>query len=55
MAKASKSYTGGKRAVGTPTLGKEIMYQLIRKCRDANGKCKHDYTANLRRNIGAAN
>ena len=40
MAKASKSYTGGKHAVGTPTLGKNAMFQLIRKCRKANDEAR---------------
>ena len=35
MAK-NKSFTGARRSVGTPTLGKEAMFQLIRKAREAN-------------------
>lgn len=35
MAK-NKSFTGSRRSVGTPTLGKEAMFQLIRKAREAN-------------------
>lgn len=34
MAK-NKSYTGGRRAVGTPTLSKEAYFQLIRKIRNS--------------------
>lgn len=51
MAKASKSFTGGKHAVGTPTLGKNAMFQLIRKCRKANEEArgKHEYSEVLRR------
>lgn len=37
MAK-NKTFSGNRRAVGTPSLGKESMHQLIRACRDANGK-----------------
>lgn len=35
MAK-NKSYTGGRKSVGTPTLGKEAYFQLIKKVRKAN-------------------
>lgn len=50
MAK-NKTYTGGKHAVGTPTLGREAMFQLIRKCRDANKKAVgvHEHSEILRR------
>lgn len=50
MAK-NKTYTGGKHAVGTPTLGREAMFQLIRKCRDANKEVrgKHEYSEIIRR------
>lgn len=37
MAK-NRSFTGGRRSVGTPTLGKEAYFQLIRKIRNANKK-----------------
>lgn len=33
MAKASKSYTGSRRSVGTPTLSKDNYFQLMRKIR----------------------
>ena len=51
MAKTSKCYTGGKHAIGTPTLGKNAMFQLIRKCRKANEEArgKHEYSEVLRR------
>lgn len=51
MAKASKSFTGGKHAVGTPTLGKNAMFQLIRKCRKANDEAggNHDFNEVLKR------
>lgn len=51
MAKASKCYTGGKHAVGTPTLGKNAMFQLIRKCAKANNEAagKHEYSEVLKR------
>lgn len=44
MAK-NKSYTGGKHAIGTPTLNKESMFQLIKKCSKANKEAagKHEY------------
>lgn len=35
MAK-NKSFTGNRKAVGTPTIGKEAMMQLIRMSREAN-------------------
>ena len=35
MAK-NKSFTGGRRSNGTPTLRKEQMFQLIKKAREAN-------------------
>lgn len=34
MAK-NKSYTGGRHAVGTPTIGKEGYFQMIKKIRNA--------------------
>ena len=37
MAK-NRSFTGGRRSVGTPTLSKESYFQLIRKIRNANKK-----------------
>ena len=51
MAKASKSYAGGKHAIGTPTLGKNTIFQLIRKCRKANEEArgKHELLEVLRR------
>ena len=51
MAKTSKCYTGGKHAIGTPTLGKEAMKQLIRKCANANAESagKHDFNEVLKR------
>lgn len=47
----NKTYTGGKHAVGTPTLGKEAMRQLIRKCAKANKEAagKHEYSEVLKR------
>lgn len=50
MAK-NKSYTGGRRAVGTPTLSKEAYFQLIRKIRNAtppkaDGKSGKAYETN---------
>ncbi len=50
MAK-NKTYTGGKHAIGTPTLGKNAMFQLIRKCRKANDEArgKHEFSEVLRR------
>lgn len=53
MAK-NRTYTGGKHAVGTPTLGKEAMFQLIRKCAKANTEAKgrHEYSEVLKRNFG---
>lgn len=33
MAKASKSYTGSRQSVGTPTLSKDNYFQLMRKIR----------------------
>lgn len=52
MAK-NKTYTGGKHAVGTPTLGKNAMFQLIRKCAKANTETrgKHEYTTILKRDF----
>lgn len=35
MAK-NRSFTGGRKSVGTPTLGKEAYFQLIKKVRKAN-------------------
>lgn len=35
MAK-NRSFTGGRQSVGTPTLGKEAYFQLIKKARKAN-------------------
>ena len=42
MAK-NRSFTGGRQAVGRPTLGREAMMQMIRIARDANreGGAKH--------------
>ena len=37
MAK-NRSFTGGRRSVGTPTLSKESYFQLIRQIRNANKK-----------------
>jgi len=50
MAKTSKCYTGGKHAIGTPTIGKNAMFQLIRKCRKANKEAegKHSFDAVLK-------
>lgn len=47
----NKTYTGGKHAVGTPTLGKEAMRQLIRKCAKANKEAagKHEHSEVLKR------
>ena len=44
MAK-NKSYTGGKHAIGKPTLNKESMFQLIKKCKKANEQARgaHEY------------
>ncbi len=52
MAK-NKTYTGGKHAIGTPTLGKNAMFQLIRKCRNANKEAegKHTYDAVLKQHF----
>lgn len=33
MAKASKSFTGSRQSVGTPTLSKNNYFQLMRKIR----------------------
>ena len=33
MAKASKSFTGSRQSVGTPTLSKDNYFQLMRKIR----------------------
>lgn len=33
MRKKSKTFTGGRQAVGTPTLNKAAMFGLIRKVR----------------------
>lgn len=33
MEKASKSYTGSRQSVGTPTLSKDNYFQLMRKIR----------------------
>ena len=51
MAKTSKCYTGGKHAIGTPTIGKNSMFQLIKKCRKANEEArgKHEFSEVLRR------
>ena len=43
MAKASRCYTGGKQAVGTPTLNRNQYMQLmktIRKVREEHGAVK---------------
>ena len=50
MAK-NKSFTGGRRSVGTPTLSKEAYFQLIRKIRNAtppkaDGKSGKGYETN---------
>ena len=52
MAK-NKTYTGGKHSVGTPTLGKEAMFQLIRKSAKANTEArgKHEYSEVIRRDF----
>lgn len=49
MAK-NKSFIGGKHAIGTPTIGKNAMFQLIRKCRKANKEAekKHSFDAVLK-------
>lgn len=51
MAKTSKCYTGGKHAIETPTMGKNAMFQLIKKCRKANEEArgKHEFSEVLRR------
>lgn len=49
MAK-NKTYTGGKHAIGTPTLEKNAIFQLIKKCRKANeARGKHEFSEVLRR------
>ena len=50
MAK-NRSFTGGRRAVGTPTLNKEAYFQLIRKIRNAappkaDGETAKEYETN---------
>ena len=48
MAKASKAFSyAGKHTTQQPTLGREAMMQLIRKCakadKEATGKHEHEY------------
>ena len=46
MAK-NRTFTGGKHSKQNPTLGREAMMQLIRKCAKANkeaaGRHEHEY------------
>lgn len=44
MAK-NKTFVGNRKSVGTPTIGKEGMFQLMRMCRDANRESKADKAA----------
>ena len=48
----NKSFTGGRRSVGTPTLNKEQYFQLIRKIRNAappkaDGETAEEYETHL--------